>query len=133
MKDYAEVLQVKDAHVLASYTEDFYQGTAAVTCKEFPADGKCGRAYYAAARSSADQMRSLFLKMLQDAGISVRELPSSVDCSTRIGEEGIYDFYMNYGTTPAKVSGVTGTDLITGSPVQGELELEAYGVAVIKH
>lgn len=133
VKDYAEVLQVKDARVLASYTEDFYEGTAAVTCKEFPVDGKCGRAYYVAARSSADQMRSLYLKMLRDAGISVKELPPSVDCSTRIGEEGRYDFYMNYGTAPVKVPGVEGTDLITDSSVQGELELDAYGAAVIKH
>lgn len=132
VKDYAEILQVKDARVLASYTEDFYEGTAAVTCKEFPVDGKCGKAYYVAARSSADQMRTLYVKMLQDAGISVKELPPSVDRSTRIGEEGVYDFYMNYGTAPVKVPDVEGTDLITGSPIQGELELEAYGVAVIK-
>ena len=132
VKDYAEILQVKDARVLATYTEDFYQGTAAVTCKEFRTARKCGRAYYVAARSSADQMRTLYMKMLQDAGISMRELPFSVDCSTRIGEEGIYDFYMNYGTETVKVPDVAGTDLITGSSVEGELELGAYGVAVIK-
>lgn len=131
-QDYAEILQVRDAQVLATYTEDFYQGTAAVTCKEFPADGKRGRAYYVAARSRGDQMRALYLKMLGDAGISVRELPLSVDCCTRIGEGGTYDFYMNYDAVPVAVSGVTGTNLITDCPVQGKLELGAYGVAVIK-
>lgn len=145
VKDYAELLRVKDARVLAVYTEDFYQGTAAVTCKEYrvqktcggeaeaPADAvKCGRAYYVAARCEAAGMRPLFLKLLQDAGIAVKQLPENVDYCCREGEEGVYDCYLNYNTLPVCISDVRGTDLVTGSAVNGSLELAPYGAAVIR-
>lgn len=127
VKDYAEILQVKDAQILGTYTEDYYQGMAAVTCKEY---GK-GKAYYVAARSCPERMRSLFVRMLSDAGVPVRETAENVEVHVRSGEEGIYEFYLNHGPETV-VKGVSGRDLVTGEAVDGELKLEKYGVAVIK-
>ncbi len=137
VKDYAEILRVKDAKVLGVYTGDFYQGTAAVTCKEYPVSreqtpSKCGRAYYVAARVGAGQMRPLFEKLLEDAGIRTRKLPENVDYCCRTGEEGVYEFYLNYGTAPVEVPDVHGTDLLTGEKVEDILGLGAYGVAVLQ-
>lgn len=127
VKEYAEILRVKDAKILATYTEDFYEGLAAVTCKEY---GK-GKAYYVAARVCPDEMQSLFAQMLKDAQVPVKQLPDGVEYHVRIGEEGTYEFYLNYGEE-TWVDEVKGTDLISGMYVSGRLMLERYGVAVVK-
>lgn len=125
--DYAEILRVKDARVLAAYTEDFYAGTAALTCREH---GK-GKAYYMAARVKPEEMQSLFEQMLADAGIPVRKLPDGVECHVRTGEEGTYAFYLNGNCEAVEIMDAEGTDMLTGAKVQGALTLPGYGVAVL--
>ena len=127
VRDYAEILRVQDAQVLGTYADDFYKGTAALTCKEY---GK-GRAYYAAARTAAEQMQPLFEKMLTDAGIPVRKLPEGVECHERSGESGNYAFYLNSTSEQVSVSGVAGRELVTDAEVEGVLTLPAFGVAVV--
>ena len=127
VRDYAEILRVQDAQVLGTYADDFYKGTAALTCKEY---GK-GRAYYAAARTAAEQMQPLFEKMLTDAGIPVRKLPEGVECHVRSGESGNYAFYLNSTSEQVSVSGVAGRELVTDAEVEGVLTLPAFGVAVV--
>lgn len=125
--DYAEILRVKDARVLARYTGDFYADTAALTCREY---GR-GRAYYMAARVKPEEMVPLFERMLADAGIPVRKLPDGVECHIRTGEEGSYAFYLNGNAEPVEVEGAEGTDLLTGAEIHGTLALPGYGVAVL--
>lgn len=126
--DYAEVLRVQDARVLGTYTEDYYRGGAAVTCKEY---GK-GKAYYVAARTSAAQMLPLFQRMLADAGIPARLLPEGVEYHARSGEEGVYEFYLNCTGEPAAVSGVNGFDLVSETEVRDTLNLPGCGAAVVR-
>lgn len=126
--EYAEILRVQDAKVLGAYTDDFYQGSAALTCKSH---GK-GKAWYVAARTSAAAMRPLFERMLTDAGIPVRKLSQGVECHVRSGEEGVYEFYLNWNAEAALVSGVKGTDILSGEALDGNLELPAYGIAVVR-
>lgn len=151
VRDYAEILRVQDAQVLGTYGSDFYEGTAALTCKEHPVEGTCdcsvaqndaekcgetkgcGRAYYAAARCSAEQMRPLFERMLADGGIPVKRLPDGVEYHVRVGEEGTYEFYFNCNTQPVTLEGVKGINPETGEAVDGVLTLPGYGTAVIRH
>lgn len=126
--DYAEVLKVKDAEVLAEYTEDYYAGTPALTCKKY---GK-GKAYYMAARVCPEEMLPLFEQLLSDAGIPMRKLPEGVEFHARCGEEGTYEFYLNCSTENVAVEGVCGTDLETGERIEGKLTLPGYGVTVLK-
>ncbi|MCI9143626.1 MAG: beta-galactosidase [Lachnospiraceae bacterium] len=128
VKDYAEILRVQDAQVLGSYTDDFYQGSAAVTCKNH---GK-GNAYYVAARIAGEQMAPLFEKMLTDAGIPVRKLPEGVEYHMRSGEEGCYEFYLNCTMEEQTVPGVNGKDLVTDRQITDTLTLKEYGVAVVR-
>ncbi len=127
VRDYAEVLRVRGARVLGRYTDDFYKGTAALTCREY---GQ-GKAYYMAARTAAEQMTPLFERMLADAGIPVRKLPEGVECHVRSGGSGSYAFYINSTSEQAVISGVTGRDLVTDTEVRGELTLPALGAAVL--
>ena len=125
--DYAEVLRVKDAKVLAEYTEDYYAGTAALTCKEY---GR-GKAYYMAARVKPEEMMPLFEKMLADAQIPVKKLPEGVELHVRTGEEGAYAFYLNGSPETVEIADVEGVDMLTGAGIQGTLTLPGYGVAVL--
>ena len=125
--DYAEVLRVQDARVLGVYASDFYQGTAAMTCKSH---GK-GNAYYVAARTEASAMRPLFEQMMANAGIPVRKLAEGVECHVRSGEEGVYEFYLNWNKEEMAVSGVKGRDMVTGADITDTLTLPGYGIAVV--
>ena len=126
--DYAEVLKVKDADVLAEYTEDFYAGTAALTCR---AQGK-GKAYYIAARVKPEDMLPLFEQMLSDAFILKKNLPDGVEYHVRAGEEGAYEFYLNGNNETVNVSDVNGEELLDGTKIRGTLALSPYGVAVVR-
>ena len=125
--EYAEVLRVQDAQVLGTYGEDFYQGSAAITCNNH---GK-GNAWYVAARTDAPAMGPLFERMLADAGIPVRRLPAGVECHVRKGQEGRYEFYLNWTNDTAAISGVKGRDMVADREIEDVLELPAYGVAVV--
>ena len=92
--DCAEILRVQDAQILASYGTDFYEGSAALTVKEWESDthtGENGRAYYIAARVAPEEMGSLFETMLADAGIAVKDLPGEVEYHQRQGEDTTYE------------------------------------------
>ncbi len=126
--DYAEVLRVGTAEVQGVYAEDYYKGGAAVTCNPF---GK-GKAWYAAARVAPEEMWTLFEKMLGECGIPARRLPQGVEYHQRLGEEGTYDFYLNWTTEPRAVETGPGRELLTGrSAGEGAWELEPYGAAVV--
>ena len=126
--DYAEILRVQDAKVLARYTDDFYKDTAAITCKEY---GK-GKAYYVAARVTPQQMRPLFETLLKDGDVEMHKLPEGVWYHERVGEEGCYGFYLNCNTEPVCVDGVEGFEMLTGVTLDGEMEMTSYDVKVVK-
>ena len=126
--DYAEILKVSDARVLAEYTEDFYAGTAALTCREY---GR-GKAYYMAARIKPEEMLPLFEQMLADTSVPVKKLPEGVEYHVRAGQEGTYEFYLNGNNETAEVSDVRGSELLNGAEIRGTLILSPHGVAVVR-
>ncbi|MFV0504932.1 MAG: beta-galactosidase [Lachnospirales bacterium] len=127
-KDYAEVLRVKDAKVIGTYTKEFYSGKAAVTCN-------ClgnGKAYYVAARSGANQMRELFVTMLKDANIQMKTLPKEIEYHMRSWEEYEYEFYLNNSDKEVEIKDLKGMDLITNTLITGSKKLDAYDVLVVE-
>ncbi|MCD7807469.1 MAG: beta-galactosidase trimerization domain-containing protein, partial [Lachnospiraceae bacterium] len=128
VRDYAEVLNLKGAEVLAVYESDYYQGKPALTCHRY---GE-GKAYYMAARVSAEQMKPLFMRMAKEAGIACVRKPETVEYHLRAGEEGSYAFYLNHSTEEVTVEDVHGWDLLTDEEIEGTLTLPGYGVAVVK-
>jgi beta-galactosidase len=126
--DYAEVLRVAGAQVLASYQEDYYAATPAVTCNHYGT----GDAVYVACRISGEDMQPLLRDMLQRAGLPTKELPAHIEYHVRSGETGTYEFYLNASTQPVTLPHVTGYELLTGVPTDGPLTLPEYGVAVLR-
>lgn len=128
VRDYAEILKVQGAEILGTYTEDFYQGGAALTCRSY---GK-GKAYYLAARTEAAAMAPLFQSMLAEGGVPTVSLPEGVELHVRTDGEKKYLFYLNCSRDAVTVPDVVGTDMVTGAQLEGTLELEGYGVCVIE-
>ena len=128
IKDYAEILRADGAKVLASYMQDFYKGTPAVTAKNY---GK-GTAYYAAARIADGKMQEIFLEMAEKAGVEHRELPSGVEYHKRTADGECYEFYLNNSEEVKRVKNVHGINLLNNEKLDGVLELEKYGVAVVE-
>ncbi len=128
IRDYAEILRVKDAEVLARYRDDFYAGTPAVTVKNY---GK-GKAYYVGARIDMDSMRDLFVTMANDTGVKIKNLPDGVEYHIRTSESESYEFYINCNKEERTISDIYGTNLLTDEKINGDLLLKADDVAVIK-
>lgn len=128
IKDYAEILRVSDAKVLAYYRNDFYAGTPAITVKNY---GK-GKAYYVGARIDMNSMRDLFVTMANEAGVKIKNLPDDVEYHVRTSESEAYEFYINCSKEHKTVNDVCGLNLINAEELSGTLSLKKDEVAVIK-
>jgi beta-galactosidase len=85
-----------------------------------------------AARLDEATMKALYEHLLTEAGIAIHKLPEGVERHTRTADGVTYTFYLNCTGEQQCVEGVQGTDLLTGSSVDGTLILEKYGVAVFQ-
>ena len=119
VKDYAELLRLIDAEAIGTYTDDFYKDMPAITCKKY---GK-GKAYYQAARIVNEDMGKLVRLLLSDAGINTKDLPSGIEYHARFTDECTYEFYFNVGEAPAEVTGLKGTDILSGEEVNGSVTI----------
>lgn len=128
IKDYAEILRVNKASVLAVYGQDFYKGTPVVTANNY---GK-GIAYYVGARIAQSKMRDIFIQMAEKVGIKYKKLPLGVEYHKRTADGESYEFYLNNTEDVVAVEDVKGINLLNGEEVNGTLELGKYETAVIE-
>jgi len=129
VKDYAELIRVKDAETLARYTKDYQTGEAAITVKQY---GK-GKAYYVACRLKQEDMVFLYQQMLQEAGIGYELLPDNLEKHVRYSEDYKYEFYLNVSEDSRVLEGVKGYEMLSEKEIDGILTLQKYQVAVIKN
>lgn len=132
VKDYATVIEVKNAEVLARYADDFYAGTAAVTSNEY----KKGKAYYIGARANEAFNREFYnqlieeldlkplLKVEHNIGVSVQGREADDQTSTV--------FIMNF-TEETQIANIIEKvqDSFTGEDITGEITLKPYEVKVV--
>lgn len=126
IRDFAEVLKVQDAEVLASYAEDFYAGSPVVTRR---AAGK-GAAYYVGARLDDKGMKKILRLAAETAGVPVLTLPDQVEYHRRQDDASIYEFYFNYGGSEVSLEGCRGQELLSGQAADGGFVLPPMGCAV---
>ncbi|MDP4097157.1 beta-galactosidase [Paenibacillus sp. P96] len=128
-----DLIHTEGAEVLAAYSSDFYAGRPAVTVNRL---GK-GKAYYIAARSTADFHKDFYGKLIEQADIRKAmhaDLPSGVNAAVRTDGEQDFVFLMNFENKPKTVhlKDSTYTNLLDGEAVQETVDLEPYGVKVFK-
>lgn len=126
-------IRAEGAQVLATYGEDFYAGEPAVTVNSF---GQ-GKAYYLATALGQEALGLLLHKFCADAGIQ-SPLPGGpmqrVEVMPRVSPNGQTLLYMlNHNAHPVSVALPAGahTDLLTGKTMDGTVELERHGVAIL--
>ncbi len=118
--------------MLATYKADYYAGRPALTVNEV---GE-GRVYYIASRNEDRFLDDLYggVSETLDLRRSLEaELPEGVSAQLRSDGERETVFLMNSRTSRARVDlgDAVFMDLLTGSPVNGEVQLEGYGVMVL--
>jgi beta-galactosidase len=128
---WSDVIRLKTAQPLARFEQDYYAGGAAITCNPF---GK-GNAFYVGTVPDADGMDWLVEQLCATADIkpTLSNLPADVEVLQRMNGTSSWLFILNHSTQKISVPFAgSGQDLLTGKQVNGSLELEPTGVAVVQ-
>lgn len=127
-RNLCELVQVSDAEVLMSYDRDFYRGMPVLTCSSY---GE-GKAYYVCADMEQDFYSDLVGKLLPAAGIEkpLKEIPDSVEVTTRESEESVYTFIQNFGSGPVTLDWQDGESTVLTGDVDGVIP--QYGTLILK-
>lgn len=131
-KHYCELIHAKGAKVLGSYASDFYKGMPAVTVNDY---GK-GKAYYIAFADDGEFTQDFYGKLIdkiQPERALKTALPEGVTAHARDTRGRRYIFVENYNDTPVTVALADSvyTDVLQGTTVSGQIELDGYGVRVL--
>lgn len=126
--EYQELIRLKGAQTLAEYKDDYLAGTPAMTVNDY-GDGK---AYYVAARTDITDLEPVIMKMLKDASVEYRILPEGIEYHKRVSDEGEFEFYMNMTQASVSIDGVCGTDMLSGSKIDGKVTIPPMDVIVVE-
>jgi len=125
-----ELLQLRGGTALATYTNDFYAGRAALTTHAF---GQ-GHAHYLATLPAHDYLVRWFHSILDSKKITSPLLaPQGVEATVRVGASDEFLFVINHETRPVSIDFSTwsGRDLITGESCASVSTLPPFGVRVV--
>ncbi|HEY0947039.1 MAG TPA: beta-galactosidase [Opitutaceae bacterium] len=128
---FCELLHPRGAHVLATYTRDFFAGRAAVTRHTF---GK-GEACYLATLPEPGYLARLLHRVLRPRGISAPvHADPGVEAVVRTGADAEFLFVINHQPTPAHVDFADwqGADTLIGEPGADPVKLAPYAVRVLR-
>lgn len=121
---WCDIITTTSAKVVATYTEDFYTGTPAITVSSY-GDGE---AYYIGTEPDEDLMSEIINLLVQASGISsLGHGPKGVELARRRTSEYDYIFALNH-TNESQTLDIPDD----WHPVLGDAELPPYGVAVFK-
>lgn len=125
-----ELVHLRGATALATYTNDFYAGRAALTKHEF---GQ-GHAIYLATLPVHDYLVRWFQRLLDSRKINAPlPLAHGVEAMVRVGADEEFLFVINHEATPTTIdfTNWSGRDLITGEACAGSVALAPFGVHVV--
>src|SRR5208283_710221 len=127
---WADILQPKEAVVLASYTEGNYSGKAAITSHSF---GKGKAIYVGAHLEPADLARVLLTLMAFNGVRGTIQAPQGLEVASRRSEREKWIYLLNHTAAPQTVK-VAGSykDVLTGSTRADSVSLDPYGVCILQ-
>jgi beta-galactosidase len=126
---WCEVVHLEGAAALATFGDDFYAGSPAITEHRLGA----GRAYYIATRLAPELLNQLHGVILSEAGVvAPLAAPAGVEVERRVGSDGTFTFVLNHSLS-AQMVALPGPmrDLIGGQVHSGTIELPPRGVAIL--
>ncbi len=132
-RDYFALIHAEGARVLATFTSDFYAGRPALTVNAY---GK-GQAYYMASRNAECFLDDFYGKLAVELNLLRAlpvDLPLGVTAQLREDGESRFIFVMNFNPDPVSIplDGRSYTNLISGAPVTGALDLPGYGIEILR-
>lgn len=132
-KHYCDVIHTAGAQVLATYGDQFYAGTPAVTRHGFGA----GHAFYVAARTDAAFIEDLATHLVENCALHrVLDvaLPEGVTVQRRTDAEYEWLFVMNFGNSPQQIALPRDElfDVLRGENAGERLELPVFGATVLR-
>ncbi|MFG1826283.1 beta-galactosidase [Microbispora bryophytorum] len=126
-----EDIHLETGTALATYADGLLAGRAAVVANDFGA----GRVVYFATLLEQDAFDRVLIGELTAAGVDNRfdGLPAHLECAVREDERHEYLFLLNHDAEAHVAVPVgSGTDLLTGLPVSGEITVPPLGAAVVR-
>ncbi len=118
--------------ILAEYGDHYFEGMPAVTVNNYGD----GRAYYIAARTRGSMLSDLYGHLIKDLGLKRAidtDLPHGVTAQVRGSAHEQHIFLMNFNAHTTDVLVGSGyVDILTGESVSKNVELEKYGVRVLR-
>lgn len=127
---WSDVLDLEGAEALATYTDAFYAGRAAITRSHY---GQ-GTAYYIGTRPDGDYLAGFLRRICRDADVQPPLVAEGVEVVQRMTAGGArYLFLLNQHPAPATVRLPAGTVSATDGHALGkQLSLEPYGAAIVR-
>jgi beta-galactosidase len=129
--DTCSVIHAEGAQVLATFADQYFAGSPALTCNSY---GK-GKAYYIAARTRDAFLNDFYRQLVAALGIERVidcDLPPGVTAQMRTDGKTRTIFLMNFTDKPATLKLDRGySDMLSGSRCEGTLVLERFGVRVL--
>jgi beta-galactosidase len=127
---WADLIHLEGAESQASYTEDFYADTPAVTRNVF---GE-GVAYYLGTRPEERYTKLLIQRVCQEAGVRpTAEVPPGVDAVRRRTEDASFLFVLNHNQEAVEIRLPNpGRDLLTATEHDLQLILDPLEVAILQ-
>ena len=129
---WSDIIHLKGAEaIVAAFEQDYYAGKPAITQNIF---GK-GNAFYVGTAPDAPGMDWLIEYLCKTSGIKAVDpnMPVGVELVQRSNGNASWLFMLNHSTEKVIVPlEHHGRDLLTGAEVNGSVELEPTGVAVIQ-
>ncbi|CAA9464614.1 MAG: GH42 [uncultured Rubrobacteraceae bacterium] len=127
---WADLIHPEGAAILASYTDDFYAGTPAVTRNVY---GE-GAAYYLGTRPEERFTKLLVERVCDEAGVRpTAEVPPGVDTVRRKTGAASFLFLLNHNQETVEIRLPSpGRDLLTGKGHDSQLTLDPLGAAILQ-
>ena len=129
---WSDIIHLKGAEaIVAVFEDDYYAGSPAITQNIF---GK-GTAWYVGTIPDKNGMEWFMEHVCESTGIQSvsANLPAGVELLQRVNGTSSFLFVLNHSGEKANVPiELYGHDLLTGTAVNGSVELEPSGVAVIQ-
>ena len=129
--DYCELIHLRGARSLGTYTSDFYAGMPAVTVNSY---GK-GKAYYIAFRDSGELCDELTGRILEECDIVSDfdgALPYGVTAHSRTDGEQLFVFLENHSTgTLTTQTNHIWSNAENGAELTGDITLAPYEVLIL--
>jgi beta-galactosidase len=128
-KLWCDLIETREAQVLATYSKDFYAGKAAMTMNTFG----LGKAIYLGTMSHQHFYFDLVTWLRQLCNLHpLLKVPESVEVSMREKEGSRIHFLLNHKSSPVRIQFYKPMhDLLTGTNIMGHHDLPPHGVLVL--